>query len=57
MIKAEEWTEVKTPPPYSGWYKVKYTNGEMEAPFVRNGAGKLVWVIPETIIITHWKLK
>lgn len=53
-----EWIDVKTNPPKEiGWYKIKTLYGEFEAPVSVNTNGKLVWVIPDESIITHYKPK
>lgn len=52
-----EWINVKDRLPIeSGWYTIKTKSGsELPCPFVRNGNGELVWVIPDKTHITHWQ--
>ena len=53
---ADGWISITNGLPETfGWYKIKTSHGEFEAPFVTNGLGKLVWVLPDPSIITHWK--
>lgn len=40
-----------------GWYDILTLHGESEAPFVNNAKGELVWLLPDPLIITHWKNK
>lgn len=41
-------------PTKPGWYKTKSMYGEVPVPFIRNGLGILVWLLPDISIITHW---
>jgi len=55
---AEGWISVNNGLPEEvGWYQIKTTYGQFEAPFVNNSRQELVWLIPDTSIITHWKNK
>lgn len=53
---AEGWISVTNGLPESGgFYKVKAQIGEAEAPFSFTADGKGVWVVPDSMKITHWK--
>lgn len=53
-----DWIDAKTNPPKKvGWYKIKTPYGEFEAPVSNTQSGKLVWVLPDESIVTHWKPK
>lgn len=57
--KNNEWISVKERLPNKvGWYKVKaplLKEIEYEVPFVNTENGKLIWLVPDDSIITHWK--
>jgi hypothetical protein len=58
FAKESVWISVDfSLPKESGWYCILTCHGESEAPFVKNDNGKLVWVVPDASIITHWKNK
>lgn len=45
-------------PDKPGMYKIKTSTGTIaEAPYVRSFAGKLQWLVPGTITVTHWAEK
>lgn len=53
-----DWIDVKENPPQKiGWYKIKTIHGEYEACVSTTWSGKLVWVVPDDSIITHYKPK
>lgn len=55
---SENWVDIKKEnPPETGWYKIKTTMGEYEAPYARDMAGNFIWVVPDPTMITHWKSK
>lgn len=42
-------------PPTFGWYWIKDKQGyEVKVPYVHNGAGKLVWLVPDESNIVCW---
>lgn len=43
-------------PPKFGWYKVKIRGEEVKVkvPYITNGGGKLVWLLPDENSVTHW---
>lgn len=56
-VSKEGWISVdERLPDKVGWYRVKTDYGETDAPFARTASNKLVWVVPDTVKITHWKL-
>lgn len=51
-----EWINIKEKlPERSGWYQIKTTMGEYEAPYAKTLEGKMIWVVPDEKMITHWK--
>lgn len=42
-------------PSKSGWYKIKTTMGDYEAPYAKNVKGEMVWVMPDETMLTHWR--
>jgi hypothetical protein len=55
-MKQDEWISVEVAlPSKKGWYKIKTSHGEYEAPLLENGNKKLVWLVPDPSSITHWK--
>lgn len=49
------WISIKEKLPLKkGWYKIKTTMGDYQAPFVRNSNGGMSWVVPDESMITHW---
>lgn len=56
--KITEWVDInKESPPVTGWYKIKTTMGEYEAPYGRDASGNFLWVVPDEKMITHWGKK
>lgn len=58
MPKNETWISIdERLPKETGWYKVKTTlyNREYEVPLYKDLSGKLIWVVPDQKMITHWK--
>lgn len=53
----EAWVSVEERlPTETGWYKVKTKhNFTSDAPLSRTLGGKLVWVVPDESLITHWR--
>ena len=54
-----EWVDInERKPEKAGWYKIKMSEMrqvEYEAPYIHNGKGDLVWVVPDETLITHQK--
>lgn len=59
MESTENWISIQeSMPTETGWYKVRLISGaEFEVPLSITLAGKLVWVIPNELSITHWLKK
>jgi hypothetical protein len=60
ILTAEiDWQDISViQPTKTGLYQVKVEyHGEMEVFLSITLSGKLVWVMPDTIKITHWKFK
>ncbi len=54
----EKWVSVEERlPTKTGWYDVRTKSGDVSVPLTRTLSGKLVWVAPDQISITHWKEK
>lgn len=54
----EEWIDIKKEAPKEiGYYEIKTIHGDFEAPFVRSLSGKMVWVLHDESIISHWRKK
>ncbi len=50
FVSVEERMPTKT-----GWYEVKTKHGYLtDAPLSKTALGKLIWVVPDDTIITHW---
>ena len=54
---SEVWVSVKERmPTKTGWYEVKTKyNFTMDIALSKTMEGKLVWVIPNESLITHWR--
>lgn len=53
----DRWIPVsERSPAKTGLYKIKTESGtEGHAPYSRTLRGNMVWVVPESAVVTHWK--
>ncbi len=53
----EVWVAVEERlPTKTGWYKAKTKHNLIcDVPLSRTMGGKLVWVVPDESVITHWR--